>query len=98
METVVITVNDAIKNFKCWTSSGMTFELMSFGRVGINQKKVGIASLGVEQQHIWRLWNSREPGLVTWWRMGRKSWETGAKEATFSEGIAECKGLRLEPG
>lgn len=52
MEIVVITVNDAIKNFKCWTSSGMTFELMSFGRVGINQKKVGMVSLGVEEQYI----------------------------------------------
>lgn len=52
MEVVVITVNDAIKNFKCWTSSGMTFELMSFGRVGINQKKVEMVSLGVEEQYI----------------------------------------------
>ena len=25
METLVITVSDAIKNFKCWTSSGVTF-------------------------------------------------------------------------
>lgn len=52
MEVVVITVNDAIKNFKCWTSSGMTFELMSFGRVGINQEKGGNGQSWVEEQYI----------------------------------------------